>query len=58
MFFLNLPAPETAAPDAAGRGDRVGSAVRIAGARFTVIGTVRQTAGSNAPDLYIPMARA
>lgn len=30
----------------------------IAGTRFTVIGIVRQAAGSNAPDLYIPMARA
>ncbi len=37
---------------------KVGSAVTIAGARFTVIGLVRQAPGSNAPDLYIPMARA
>jgi ABC-type antimicrobial peptide transport system permease subunit len=36
----------------------VGSAVTIAGTRFTVIGIVRQTPGSNAPELYIPMARA
>ena len=43
---------------AATHGQRVGSAVPIAGARFTVIGIVRQAAGSNAPDLYIPMARA
>ena len=43
---------------AAAHGQRVGSAVPIAGARFTVIGIVRQAAGSNAPDLYIPMARA
>ena len=30
----------------------------IAGARFTVIGIVRQAAGSNAPDLHIPTAPA
>jgi putative ABC transport system permease protein len=34
------------------------AAAPIAGARFTVIGIIRQAAGSNAPDLYIPMARA
>ena len=43
---------------AAAHGLKVGSAVTIAGARFTVIGIVRQAPGSNAPDLYIPMARA
>jgi putative ABC transport system permease protein len=43
---------------AVARGLKVGSAVTIAGARFTVIGIVRQAAGSNAPELYIPMARA
>jgi putative ABC transport system permease protein len=37
---------------------KVGSAVMIAGTRFTVIGIVRQAPGSNAPELYIPMARA
>ena len=37
---------------------KVGSAVTIAGTRFTVIGIVRQEPGSNAPQLYIPMARA
>jgi putative ABC transport system permease protein len=42
----------------AAHGLKVGSAVTIAGARFTVIGIVRQAPGSNAPDLYIPMARA
>ena len=43
---------------AAAHGLRDGSATTIAGARFTVIGIVRQAAGANAPDLYIPMARA
>jgi putative ABC transport system permease protein len=43
---------------AASHGLKAGSAVTIAGTRFTVIGIVRQAAGSNAPDLYIPMARA
>ena len=43
---------------AAAHGLKVGSAVTIAGTRFTVIGIVRQEAGSNAPELYIPMARA
>jgi putative ABC transport system permease protein len=43
---------------AAAQGLKVGSAVTIGGARFTVIGIVRQAPGSNAPELYIPMARA
>jgi len=43
---------------AAAHGLKTGSAVTIAGARFTVIGVVRQAPGSNAPELYIPMARA
>jgi putative ABC transport system permease protein len=43
---------------AASHGLKTGSAVTIAGARFTVIGVVRQAPGSNAPDLYIPLARA
>jgi putative ABC transport system permease protein len=43
---------------AAAHGLKVGSAVTIAGAPFTVSGIVRQAAGSNAPDVYIPMARA
>jgi putative ABC transport system permease protein len=43
---------------AAAHGLRAGSAVTIAGGRFTVTGIVRQTAGSNAPDLYVPLARA
>jgi MacB-like periplasmic core domain len=43
---------------AAAHGLKVGSVVTIAGARFTVIGIVRQAPGSNAPELYIPMARA
>lgn len=43
---------------AAGHGLKVGSAVTIAGTRFTVIGLVRQAPGSNEPELYIPMARA
>jgi len=37
---------------------RIGSAAAIAGTRFTVIGIVRQAPGSNAPQLYIPLARA
>jgi len=43
---------------AAAHGLRTGSAVTIRGARFTVIGIVRQAPGSNAPDLYIPEGRA
>jgi len=43
---------------AAAHGLKTGSAVTIAGTRFTVIGLVRQAPGSNAPELYIPMARA
>jgi putative ABC transport system permease protein len=43
---------------AAAHGLSTGSAVTIAGARFTVIGIVRQAPGSNAPELYIPLARA
>ena len=43
---------------AAAHGLKVGSAVTIAGTRFTVIGIVRQAPGSNEPQLYIPMARA
>jgi putative ABC transport system permease protein len=37
---------------------KAGSAVTIAGARFTVIGVVRQGQDSNPPELYIPLARA
>jgi putative ABC transport system permease protein len=43
---------------AASHGLKTGSALTIAGTRFTVIGIVRQAAGSNAPDVYLPMARA
>jgi len=43
---------------AAAHGLKPGSAVTIAGARFTVIGIVRQAAGTNAPQLYLPVARA
>jgi putative ABC transport system permease protein len=43
---------------AAAHGLKVGSNTTIAGARCTVIGILRQAPGSNAPDLYIPMARA
>ena len=43
---------------AASHGLKTGSAVTIAGTRFTLIGIVRQAPGSNAPELYIPMARA
>jgi len=43
---------------AASQGLKIGSAVTIAGTRFTVIGIVRQTPGSNAPELYLPLARA
>ena len=42
---------------AASHGLKTGSATTIAGTRFTVIGIVRQAPGSNAPDLYIPLAR-
>jgi putative ABC transport system permease protein len=37
---------------------KIGSAVTIADARFTVIGVARQAQGSNPPELYIPLARA
>ena len=43
---------------AASHGVKTGSAVTIAGTRFMLIGIVRQAPGSNAPDLYIPLARA
>src|SRR5215831_7929315 len=43
---------------AASHGVKTGSAVTIAGTRFTLIGIVGQPPGSNAPDLYIPLARA
>ena len=43
---------------AAAHGLKAGSAVSIAGTRFTVIGLVRQAPGSNPPQLYIPLARA
>jgi putative ABC transport system permease protein len=43
---------------AASHGLKTGSATTIAGTRFTVIGIVRQAPGSNAPDLYIPLACA
>jgi putative ABC transport system permease protein len=43
---------------AASHGLKTGSALTIAGTRFTLIGIVRQAPGSNAPDLYIPLARA
>jgi putative ABC transport system permease protein len=43
---------------AAAHGLRAGSAATIAGTSFTVIGIVRQAPGSNAPQLYIPLARA
>lgn len=43
---------------AAAHGLRAGSVVTIAGTRFTVIGIVRQAPGSNAPELYVPLARA
>jgi putative ABC transport system permease protein len=43
---------------AAAHGLKTGSAVTIAGTRFTVIGVVQQAPGSNAPELYVPLARA
>jgi putative ABC transport system permease protein len=43
---------------AAAHGLKAGSAIGITGTRFTVIGIVRQAPGSNAPQLYIPLARA
>jgi putative ABC transport system permease protein len=43
---------------AAARHLKAGSAVTIAGARFTVIGIVRQAQASNPPEVYIPLARA
>jgi putative ABC transport system permease protein len=60
-FTASQPDAHVAVADAAyaaAHGLRVGSAVTIAGARFTVTGIVRQAAGSNAPQLYIPLARA
>jgi putative ABC transport system permease protein len=60
-FTASQPDAHVAVADAAyaaAHGLRLGSAVTIAGARFTVTGIVRQAAGSNAPQLYIPLARA
>lgn len=60
-FTASQPDAQVAVADsayAAAHGLRAGSAVTIAGARFTVTGIVRQAAGSNAPQLYIPLARA
>jgi putative ABC transport system permease protein len=60
-FTASQPDAHVAVADAAyaaAHGLRPGSAVTIAGARFTVTGIVRQAAGSNAPQLYIPLARA
>jgi putative ABC transport system permease protein len=60
-FTASQPDAHVAVADAAyaaAHGLRAGSAVTIAGARFTVTGIVRQAAGSNAPQLYIPLARA
>jgi putative ABC transport system permease protein len=37
---------------------KVGSTTTIAGKKFTVIGIVKQSQGSGAPDIYIPLARA
>jgi putative ABC transport system permease protein len=37
---------------------KIGSAVTIAGVRFTVIGIVRQSQAASPPELYIPLARA
>jgi putative ABC transport system permease protein len=35
-----------------------GSVVTVGGTKFTVIGIVRQAAGSSPPEIYIPLARA
>jgi putative ABC transport system permease protein len=43
---------------ATAHGLKVGSAVSIDGAKFTVIGIVSQPQGSNPPDIYVPLARA
>jgi putative ABC transport system permease protein len=40
------------------QGLKVGSAITIDQARYTVIGIVSQPQGSNPPDVYVPLARA
>ncbi|MGH3211745.1 MAG: ABC transporter permease [Trebonia sp.] len=37
---------------------KVGGTMKIAGTKFTIIGLVEQPAGSNPPNVYIPLARA
>jgi putative ABC transport system permease protein len=54
----NADVAEADADYAKAHGLKLGSPVTIAGTRFTVTGIVRQAPGSNAPQLYIPLARA
>ena len=37
---------------------KVGGTVKIGGTKFTIIGLIAQSEGSNPPDVYIPLARA
>ncbi len=39
-------------------GLKTGGTITIGGTKFAIIGTVTQPAGSNPPDVYIPLARA
>jgi putative ABC transport system permease protein len=43
---------------AASHGLKVGGTVKIGGTKFTIIGLIGQSEGSNPPDVYIPLARA
>jgi putative ABC transport system permease protein len=43
---------------AASNGLKVGGTMKIGGAKFTIIGLIAQSEGSNPPDVYIPLARA
>jgi len=43
---------------ATSHGLKIGSAITVDGARYTVIGIVSQPQGSSPPDVYVPLARA
>jgi putative ABC transport system permease protein len=43
---------------AASHGLKVGGTTKIGGTKFTIIGLIGQSEGSNPPDVYIPLARA
>jgi putative ABC transport system permease protein len=43
---------------AASHGLKVGGTMKIGGTKFTIVGLIAQSEGSNPPDVYIPLARA